>query len=353
MAQDVDLEYSNSFNKTLINDIQEVYVFKGIAGYLNQLHFYIVDGDDVIKINANNTNSLHLSKEQWLTAVGRFKVLVFKGSKDTSLSFEYNKISVKEQNIQTKKYTRNKTQLEKLAPELEQLRYQHLWYPFALLAKLSEFTMVFIKQNLTHNWGLAVLLFAVVIKVLLLPISILTIKYQRTVSEISTKLQPKLKEIKSKYDGEQAHNRLMQAHKDLGVSPFYTLKPMACTLIQIPILIAIFNALGEMSQFNGQSFLWIKDLAYPEDISPLPFNIPFLGNHLNLLPFLMISVTIISTLLYTNSKATVKGMVKQKRNLYIMGVVFFILFYPFPSAMVMYWVFANTLQIIQQKFIKI
>lgn len=105
---------------------------------------------------------------------------------------------------------------------------------------------------------------------------------------------------------------------------------MLGTFIQIPILIAVFNALGKMSQLDMQSFFWIGNLAYPDAISSLPLVIPTLGSTLNLLPLVMTAVTVFSTITFENSHASHAELKKQKRNLYLMAAAFFFLFYPFP-----------------------
>ena len=181
----------------------------------------------------------------------------------------------------------------------------------------------------------------------------MTVRFQRRVSQVQAQLAPKLSEIKANYDGEEAHNYLIAAHKDLGVSPFYTLKPILGSFIQIPILIVVFNVLGEMPQFVGQPFLWIGNLAYPDIIGPLPFIIPMLGDTVNPLPFIMTVITLYSTIIFQNRYAPKAEMKRQKRNLYFMATVFFVLFYPFPAVMVLYWAVTNFLHIIQQQFIKI
>ncbi len=188
---------------------------------------------------------------------------------------------------------------------------------------------------------------------LLLPISILTVGLQRDVSRYQSQLAPRLAEIKAQYDGEEAHNLIMAAHRDLGITPFYTLKPLFASLIQIPILVAIFNALGEMPQLDGAAFLWIANLAYPDAVATLPFAIPLFGNTLNLLPFVMTAVTLIATLYFRNAHAPAQELRRQKRNLFAMSAVFFVLFYPFPAAMVWYWTLANALQLVQQRFVRI
>ena len=67
----------------------------------------------------------------------------------------------------------------------------------------------------------------------------------------------------------------------------------------------------------------------------------------------MTIITIYSTIIFQNKHAPVAEVKKQKRNLYFMAFAFFVLFYPFPAAMVLYWTLANILQFIQQKYVEI
>jgi len=68
-----------------------------------------------------------------------------------------------------------------------------------------------------------------------------------------------------------------------------------------------------------------------------------------LLPLLMTLVTIVSALLFQDRHAPAEELKRQKRNLYLMALAFFVLFYPFPAAMVLYWTLSNALQIVQQQ----
>ncbi|MCP4842634.1 MAG: YidC/Oxa1 family membrane protein insertase, partial [Halieaceae bacterium] len=124
-------------------------------------------------------------------------------------------------------------------------------------------------------------------------------------------------------------------------------------LLQIPIWIAVFNALGEMPQLQNSAFLWIESLAYPDAIARLPFVIPLLGDSVSLLPWLMSGVTLLSARLFQDRLAPADELKKQKRNLYLIALAFFLVFYPFPAAMVLYWTLSNALQIVQQRFIRV
>ena len=350
MDESVKLEASiNSFIEK-----ENRYSFFGLSSYYNKINYYIVDKDQIYKIDSNKT--IELKKFQWLAVVGRLNVFLIK-KEGLSLHLDGEGLIFNNPTIlnDSTTFTKNisKSELAAASSELDQIRYYHLWAPLAWLSKLIESILVLIQTYVINNWGMTIVVFATLLKFLLLPIGVMTTNFQRKVSQVQSSLAPKLAEIKERYDGEDAHNRLMATHKKLGVSPFYTLKPMLGSLIQIPILIAVFNALGEMPQFVGQSFLWIENLAYPDVIGHLPFAIPMFGDTISLLPFIMMLVTIYSTIIFQNKHAHEIELKRQKRNLYFMAAAFFVLFYPFPAVMVMYWVLANILQTIQQQFIKI
>lgn len=340
--------------KLNITTIQDKHTFYGLASYYNNINYYIVNKDNIIKIDTNET--IKLKENQWLASVGRFNALIVKKER-LSVTVKNDKLIILNPTLLEEENTFIETvakpKLSSIDPELDRIRYITLWGPFAWLAKLIESILILIQAYIVNNWGLVIIVYAILLKLLLLPISIMTTNFQRKVSQVQSALEPKLAEIKANYDGEEAHNHIMSAHKELGVSPFYTLKPMIGLFIQIPILIATFNALGEMPQFLGQSFLWIKDLAYPDAIMHFPFSIPMMGDTINLLPFLMTAVTIYSTMVFQNRHASEKEVKKQKRNLYLMAFSFFILFYPFPAVMVLYWTLSNILHLVQQKYIQI
>ena len=333
------------------SNIKEQFTFSGLAGYYNSVRYAIIKGDVIAPIKVDGAYVLGANER--FVAVGRFKVLVMDtvGVKVT-FSDDLKNILIEEGNPSIDIELVEKSDLADLDPVLDGLRYGHMPWVLAKLCKLVEATVVFINHNLTGNWGLAVIAYAFLLKVVLIPLDVFTNKVQKTVSDQKNLLAPRLKEIKSNFKGEEAHNRIMALHKELDISSFYALKPMFGLFIKIPILIATFNALGEMPQFFQQPFLWIPDLAYPDSVYYFQFHIPLLGNSINVLPFVMTMVTILSTFKFENQAATASEMRVQKWNLYFMAIAFLILFYPFPAVMVLYWTMTNVLQAIQQRFLK-
>ena len=347
----------SEFNKTgefdrVRTQVQESRPFYGMASYYNSIAFYLVDAEGVVSLGAGE--DVQLAQGQWLAAMGRFQTLLVSGP-GLALTVSENSFittAVPSDGVQAE-LVRNDRLSKQYGLPLAQLRYAHLWRPIGWLAGVVESSLVALQQAGSMSWGLAIICFTVALKVLLVPLGVVTVRMQRKVSLVQLELAPKLASIKAKYDGEEAHNRIMAAHKSLGVSPFFVLKPMLGMLLQIPIWIAVFNALGEMPQLQNSAFLWIESLAYPDAIARLPFVIPLLGDSVSLLPWLMSGVTLLSARLFQDRLAPADELKKQKRNLYLIALAFFLVFYPFPAAMVLYWTLSNALQIVQQRFIRV
>lgn len=317
--------------------VRDEYRFFGLAGYYN-----------AVKIMPLETGA-------WLAVTGRFNAVLF-NAPDAALRVEGDFIHFSwpaNTPIILNIVSGNKVEVVAEDPAFNAIRYNHLWNWLAILAKTVEWSLINIQNHVLGSWGGSVLLFAIFIKILLLPVAVITVRSQRQVSRYKAILAPQLVEIKENFDGAEAHERIMGAHKALGITPFYTLKPLLASLIQIPVLVAVFNALGEMPQFNGTPFLWIRNLAYPDAIGELPLSLPMFGDKISLLPVVMAVVTILSTTLFRNPLATAAEVGRQKYGLYFMAIAFFILFYPFPAVMVLYWAFINMLHIVQQWIVRI
>jgi len=312
-----------------------------------------------IELSYNLAEEIDLEKpiqnKSWIGISGRYKAMMFYAPtadysiSEDDISLNWNAGEAIEVSIFYGEIANNHNTLLAEGTNVSDLRFFHLWGIFQAFSKAIVATLVFLTGLVGGNWGLGILFLCLIVKLFMIPLGLLVAKYEREVALYQTKLAPILLDIKQNYKGEKAHNKLMAAYKDLNISPFYTLKPLVGSLVQVPILISIFNALGEMPQLQNASFLWIESLAYPDTIFLLPWTTPLMGSGLNLLPILMTLITIISTIVFRNIHAPKDEEKKQKRNLYLMAFGFFILFFPFPAGMVLYWVTANVLQFVQQQ----
>lgn len=121
----------------------------------------------------------------------------------------------------------------------------------------------------TGNAGLAIIVFTIIIKTILLPLTIKSTRSSKAMQELS----PKIKEIQKKYgkDRARASQETMALYQQYGVNPMAGCLPM---LIQIPIFWGLYRAIYNLSQDNigewAHGFLWISDLAHSDPYKILP-----------------------------------------------------------------------------------
>jgi YidC/Oxa1 family membrane protein insertase len=231
-------------------------------------------------------------------------------------------------------------ELQAVDPELSGLLYARLWEPLRQLS-LGLAWILARWQTLVGNWGVAILLLSLTVKLLMAPLIWFAERWQADVNRTQSLLAPELAAIKRDYQGEEAHERTLAVYRKHGVSMFYTVKSLAGFLIQIPVFIAAFDMLGEFFGLHGASFLWVDDLAAPDRLVALPGVLPFFGGHLNLLPFVMTALTVLAAWRQEEPSLAPELRAAQRVRLYAMAAVFFVLLYTFPAGMVLYWTANN------------
>lgn len=197
------------------------------------------------------------------------------------------------------------------------------------------------------SWGLAICLLAVLVRLVLYPLGRWALSSQQRFSEVQAEIAPKIREIKRNYKGGEQSERILQLYELHGVSPLAGLKPLLIVLIQIPVFVALFHVLGQVFEFRNASFLWIDSLAEPDRLFAFGANLPFFGAWFNLLPVLMALTTLASIKLSPAPATSASERRRQNLFLVLMAIAFFLLFYPFPAGMVLYWIVANLLYIAQ------
>ena len=187
------------------------------------------------------------------------------------------------------------------------------------------------------NYGLVVVVFAFLIKLLLNPLTVKTFESTRKMQALAPEIQ-KLKE-KYKNDPQKMSRAQMELYKNSGANPLGGCVPM---LIQMPILVSVFSIFRSKIEFRGAPFFgWISDLSVPDtliSIGSFPINI---------LPVLMGSTMFIQQKMMSAPNADTQ----QKTMMYVMNVFFLFLFYRFPSGLNLYYFVFNLLTILQQKYL--
>jgi len=180
-------------------------------------------------------------------------------------------------------------------------------------------------QQWVGNWGVAIILLTVLIKLLFYPLSEAS---YRSMGKMRV-LAPKLQKLKEQYgdDRQRMQQAMMEMYKAEKVNPLGGCLPI---LVQIPVFIALYWVLLASVELRHAPFmLWIQDLSVPD-----PWFI---------LPLLMGATMIIQTRLNPEPPDPLQAKIMK-----IMPVAFSVFFFFFPAGLVLYWLINNILSIAQQ-----
>ncbi len=187
------------------------------------------------------------------------------------------------------------------------------------------------------NYGIIILLLTIFLKLCLLPIA-----YKTVLSSAKMRvLKPEIDEINEKYKNEDAVKKqqaTMALYKTAGVNPMAGCIPV---LLQMPILIALFNFFPASIELRQQGFLWATDLSTYDSVYNFGFAVPWYGNHVSLFALLMT----VSTLLYTWSNSQLMGTSNQmpgmKWMMYLMPIMFLGFMNSYSAGLSWYYFLAN------------
>lgn len=203
--------------------------------------------------------------------------------------------------------------------------------------------------GLDLNYGIVILLLTIILKLFLLPLT-----YGAYMSTAKMRvLKPEIDELNEKMgdkDPLAKQQATMELYRKAGVNPMGGCLPM---LLQMPILIALFNFFPASIELRQQAFLWADDLSTYDSILNLPFVIPFYGSHVSLFTLLMT----ISTILYTRMNANTMNMdnpqMKQMQwMMYLMPIIFLGVFNNYAAGLSYYYFLANMITFGQQYLFK-
>lgn len=215
-------------------------------------------------------------------------------------------------------------------------------FGWALFRPFAKFVLWSFKglHKVIPNYGVVIIVFSILIKIVLYP---LTRKSYQSMKEMQA-LKPLMDEINQKYkdDPQKKQEAVMKLYREHGVNPLGGCIPM---LLQMPLLIALFNVFRSTIQLRGASFVWwINDLSQPDTVATLPFSIPLYGDGVNVLPIFMGATT------FVQQKIAITDP-KQKAMVIFMPIFLTLLFNSFPSGLNLYYALFNLLSIAQEKLI--
>ena len=212
-------------------------------------------------------------------------------------------------------------QLEKVAPGLG-LVVDYGW--LTLLAAPIFWLLNWI-HGVVKNWGVAIILLTVLIKLAFYPLSAASYKSMARMKKVT----PRLTKIREQYGSDRAkmNQAMMELYKEEKINPLGGCLPI---VVQIPVFIALYWVLlGSVELRQAPFFGWITDLSSPD-----PWYI---------LPVLMMASMIIQTKLNPTPPDPIQAKVMM-----IMPFAFGVMFFFFPAGLVLYWLVNNILSIAQQ-----
>ncbi|HHO42133.1 MAG TPA: membrane protein insertase YidC [Epsilonproteobacteria bacterium] len=215
--------------------------------------------------------------------------------------------------------------LAAIYPDLTQA-IEYGWFTF-----LAEpfFKVIMWIHGYVGNWGWAIVLFTILVKIVLFPLSFKGMMSMQKLKDLA----PKLKELKEKYGDDKAkmNMKMMEMYQKHGANPMGGCLPL---LLQIPVFFALYRVLLNADELQGAPWIfWINDLSRMD-----PYFI---------LPILM------GVSMYLQQKITPSNFTDplQEKIFKFFPVIVTLFMFTFPSGLVLYWFTNNLLSIAQQYYI--
>jgi YidC/Oxa1 family membrane protein insertase len=183
-------------------------------------------------------------------------------------------------------------------------------------------------HKVTGNYGIDIIIISILIKIIFLPLTQISFKSMKEMQ----KVQPEMNRLKEQFKNDKARlqQEVMLLYKRRKINPMSGCLPM---LIQIPVFIALYNALQNgIEMRHAPFFLWITDLSAKDPIYITP---------------LIMGATMVIQQKMTPTAADPT----QAKMFMLMPVMFTFLFLNFPSGLVIYWLINNVLSIAHQYYL--
>lgn len=315
--------------------------FTGPAFYTKDDHFQKISFEKIDEDKKLNT--IYTTDNGWIALVQHYFVSAFIPPKQTKREIFTTKVNNNlyaignilplgkiipnnsfSINVQLYSGPQESAILEQISPGLELVK-DYGWLTIIAKPIFWLMTKIYI---ITNNWGWTIILLTMLIKLLFFPLSAASYYSMAKMKAIT----PKITIIRKRYanDLQNMNKEIMTLYKTEKINPLGGCLPI---VIQIPVFISLYWVLLASVEMRDAPWLgWIHNLAAPDPIYILP------------------TIMAISIFIQTKLNPVPPDPVQAKIMLF-MPIIFSIMFFFFPSGLVLYWVVNNILSIIQQLII--
>lgn len=216
--------------------------------------------------------------------------------------------------------------------------YTLVIYP---ITQIIEFTfMLFL--NVFKSPSAAIVGVSLAVSFLCLPLYIVAEHWADVERNITTAISSDVAHIKKAFRGDEQYMLLSTLYKENHYHPLMSLRSSFGLLIQIPFFIAAYSFLSHCASLSGVRFFFIKDLGKPDSAFLLG------AFRINILPITMTLINLVSGAIYTKDHS-----LREKLQVYIMALIFLVVLYESPAALVLYWTCNNIFSLLKNIFMKL
>ena len=325
---------------TAVSDSEFYSTFTGPALYTDKEKFTKIDFSDIEKNKLTIPRQIPAGEPGWIAMVQHYFASAWLPSDKTVRDVYVGKV---EQNLyriglqtplaplaagashieKTRLFIgpQEETLLEKIAPGFDLIKdYGYL----SVIAK-PIFWLLEQIHSYVANWGWAIVILTLLIKLLFFPLSAASYKSMARMKEVQPRLMTLREQLKG--DPQKLNRAMMDLYKQEKINPLGGCLPV---VVQIPVFIALYWVLlSSVEMRNAPWILWINDLSVPDPYFILPV------------------IMAVSMYVQVKLNPTPPDPLQAKIMMW-MPIVFSVMFFFFPAGLVLYWVVNNILSIAQQ-----
>lgn len=241
--------------------------------------------------------------------------------------------------------------LKQYGHELQTLMYSESWWWMRALYLGMTDLLNWIHRVIISNYGIAIMLLTVIVKLVVFPLVHRSIKIQAKSSAEMRRVKPHIDAINEKYKDEpqEKQRQTWKVYQEHGINPLGAMRSCLPIIPQMPVFIALYRITNDTIDLQGAHFMWINDLSQADHLLHFGGHIPLIGSYFNILPILVAFTQMIS------SKISMSRAIKnitdpnqiqmQKMMIYLVPVMVMVTMYHFPAGLMLYWMASNVWQI--------